>query len=56
MKKGAWELYDIQNDRTELNDLAAENQKRLTEMIRAYDQWAQRVGVVDWKELEGKKE
>lgn len=55
-KGGDWELYDLETDRTELNDLSSERPEKLAEMIRLYDCWAKRVGVVNWQDLEGKKE
>lgn len=43
-----WELYDMQNDRTELHDLAAEQPERLQKMIAQWQAWADRVGVQPW--------
>jgi arylsulfatase len=43
-----WELYDIEADRVESNDLAASNPKRVQRMARQYDQWADRAGVKPW--------
>jgi arylsulfatase A-like enzyme len=42
---GAWELYDLQADRTELNDLAAAHPERVEVMAAQYEAWAQRCGV-----------
>ena len=36
----AWELYDIDKDRTELNDLAAQQPDRVAEMAEAWQAWA----------------
>ena len=44
-KSGNWELYDMEKDRTELNDLADAHPERVNEMIAAYNAWAKRVGV-----------
>lgn len=55
-KKGEWELYDLAQDRTELNDLAEKEPAKLKEMITAYEKWAERVGVVPWSQLEGRRE
>ena len=55
-KNGAWELYNVEEDRTELNDLAQKFPSRLRYMVHAYETWANRVGVVDWSNLDGKKE
>ncbi len=46
-----WELYDLEADRTEVNDLAAAHPDRLRSMTRDYDAWASRCGVVPWGEL-----
>ena len=43
---GAWELYDIDEDRTELNDLAARSRDRVADMVRLSDEWAARCGVL----------
>ena len=46
--KGAWELYDIEADRTESRDLAAADPARVRAMATAWDAWAARVGVEPW--------
>ena len=43
----AWELYDMDADRTELHDLAAREPERVQAMIAHYDAWAKRCGVLD---------
>ena len=55
-KEGRWELYNLENDRTELKDLAEEQTGKLKELVAAYERWADRIGVVPWGELEGKQE
>ena len=40
-----WELYDMQQDRTELHNLADEKADLRDRMADAWDQWAKRVGV-----------
>ena len=42
----AWELYDMDADRTELHDLAAGQPERVAEMARQYGAWAERCGVI----------
>jgi arylsulfatase len=41
-----WELYDLDADRTELIDLAAQHPARVAEMAAQYDAWAARCGVI----------
>jgi arylsulfatase len=45
---GAWELYDMAADRTELNDLAAEQPARVATMTAQWEAWAERTGVLPW--------
>ncbi len=40
-----WELYNLAEDRCELNDLADRYPERLKDMIAEWEQWATRVGV-----------
>jgi arylsulfatase len=43
-----WELYDMDNDRTELNNLAFQHKDRVEHMIQLWKEWAERVGVKPW--------
>ena len=43
-----WELYDIETDRSELNDLAEENPQKLNALKALYETWAARCGVQPW--------
>lgn len=43
---GPWELYDMEVDRTEMHDLAAEHPDRVEQMKSEYDAWAARCGVI----------
>ncbi len=45
---GEWELYNMEEDRTELNDLADRNPEKVAELSREYDEWAKRCGVLPW--------
>ncbi|MDP1589341.1 MAG: arylsulfatase [Prosthecobacter sp.] len=45
---GGWEIYNITTDRTEMNDLAAQQPERVKEMASQWDAWAKRVGVMPW--------
>ncbi|MDF2463327.1 MAG: arylsulfatase [Ramlibacter sp.] len=41
-----WELYDMEQDRTELNDVAAKHPDRVKDMAAQYEAWARRCGVI----------
>ncbi|WP_184568271.1 arylsulfatase [Sulfitobacter undariae] len=43
-----WELYNMAFDRTELHNLRDKDQNRAERMIKEYDAWAKKTGVVDW--------
>ncbi|MDA0372141.1 MAG: sulfatase-like hydrolase/transferase, partial [Planctomycetota bacterium] len=43
-KEPAWELYDLENDRAEQQDLAAERPGLVEELVREWEAWAKRVG------------
>lgn len=43
-----WELYDMEADRTELHDLIHGEEDRARSMIRQYQNWADKAGVMDW--------
>ncbi len=43
--EGPWELYDLAQDRTEMNDLSATYPRRLADMTRLWEGWARRTGV-----------
>ena len=45
---GEWELYDMDDDRTELNNLVESNAPKAAEMIALYESWAERCGVQPW--------
>ena len=42
----AWELYDIEADRTELHDVASQHRDLVTDLEAAYQAWADRCGVI----------
>jgi arylsulfatase len=48
---GGWELYDLEADRTELNDLAASMPAKAEQLLGDYNAWAQRCGVAPWSEI-----
>ncbi|MFQ6131992.1 MAG: arylsulfatase [Armatimonadota bacterium] len=43
-----FELFDLEADRTELNDLARDKPGKVQELSALYDQWAARCGVSPW--------
>ena len=45
---GDWELYNMIDDRTELNDMAASESERVKQMRAMYEAWARRCEVRDW--------
>lgn len=45
---GGWELYDMEMDRTELNNLAEKHPEKVATMKALYDAWAKRCGVHAW--------
>jgi len=45
---GGWELYNMQDDRTELHDLVDKNRDRVQAMASQYDEWAERCEVRPW--------
>lgn len=44
----SWELYDMEQDRTEMRDLADQHPERVKVMAADYASWAKRVGVQRW--------
>ena len=40
------ELYNLENDPTELTDLASEKPDILNELVARYDEWADETGVI----------
>ncbi|MGH8018928.1 MAG: arylsulfatase, partial [Opitutaceae bacterium] len=47
-----WELYDMEADRTETNDLATQEAGKVERLASLYDAWAHRVGVLPWETIE----
>ena len=50
-KKDVWELYNIKQDPTELNNLAAGNPKLVEELLADYNQWAKDTKVLSTEEF-----
>lgn len=47
----AWELYNVEKDRVERNNVAAQYPEIVKEMAALYDQWAARCQVLPWEKL-----
>lgn len=45
-----WELYDLEKDPAETENLATKERERVAQMDRMYDKWANRCGVLPWGE------
>ncbi|MDO1450178.1 arylsulfatase [Rhodocytophaga aerolata] len=46
-----WRLFDLETDRTELNDLSQSNAAKLQELIGLYEKWAPKAGVQEWSTI-----
>ena len=46
---GKWELYDMQADRTETQDLASSQPAKVEELSAKWEAWAHRAKVLPWK-------
>ena len=45
---GEWELYNMIDDRTELNNLAAKDTDRVNDMSSKWEEWAKNSNVLQW--------
>jgi len=52
-KGGNWELYDLEKDRTETEDLSASYPEVVERLSAEWTHWADRCGVRDWGEIGG---
>jgi arylsulfatase A-like enzyme len=55
VKNRSWELYDLNTDRHELNDLAAQQPERVIAMAAQWDAWARRTNVLPYPNATKKK-
>ena len=46
--RGTWELYDMQSDRTETTDVAAQHPRRVERLAAAWQTWAESCHVTPW--------
>ncbi|MEM7395654.1 MAG: hypothetical protein AAF492_25255, partial [Verrucomicrobiota bacterium] len=44
--KATWELYNLSRDRCEVNDVANRHPERVEAMVKEWETWARRVGVI----------
>jgi len=51
MHDAPWELYDMNKDRSELNDLSKKMMGKAKELRLLYEAWAKRVGAFSWNEV-----
>lgn len=52
---GRWELYDMEADRTETDDLADKFPAVAKHMARTWEQWAEQTGVEPWEKVTAQK-
>ena len=43
-----WELYNMEEDRTEMNNIAAQHPQIVKKMAAMWNAWAERTGVKPW--------
>jgi len=53
-RTGAWELYDLKSDRTELHDLSLLQPEKAQELAAEWEAWAERAQVKPYPSNEGK--
>ncbi len=45
---GAWSLYNLDKDRSEMHDLAAQHPERVKALVAQWERWARRTKVIPW--------
>jgi arylsulfatase len=48
---GEWELYDLQAERTEINNIADKHPQKVKELDGLYQDWANRCFIYPWDKL-----
>ena len=51
-RQGAWELYNLKTDRTELHNLAATEPTRAKQLAAEWDAWTERAQVTPFPNIE----
>jgi len=54
-RKTEWELYDMENDRTEMHNLVNKHPEIVRELKTAYEEWAARVNALPYDEIKRDK-
>jgi len=54
-RNGRWELYDMEADRTETDDLADRHPERVKRMAGMWQTWARRANVLPWPQDKAKR-
>lgn len=54
-RNGAWELYDLKADRTEVHDLASQQPEKVKELAAQWEAWAKRAHVTPYPDGPKKK-
>jgi len=54
-RNGPWELYRIDQDRTEMRNLAPHEPDIVQDLAQRYEKWAQRTGVLPWPHVAKKR-
>jgi len=49
-RKGKWELYNLKNDRVEMNDLSKKHSEKTKKLQAMWQSYAERTGVIPWPE------
>ena len=49
---GDWELYDVETERTEINNLADKHPQKVKELAGFYQDWANRCFIYPWDKLQ----
>lgn len=50
-----WELYDLERDRSELDDRAVDDPQRLDRLVAEWEAWASASGVIPWERIRGQR-